>query len=605
MSGLSRLVASINPRRSFSSRLGIAISCVILLFSLLLSGIIGSISKAQSKADSGKFMAQLAYQMAENLDQGMFMHFREIEILATIPSIYNPNAPVDAKRALLEELKRAYTDYAWIGLTDTQGEVLASTGGILEGKDVSQRPWFIEGQKAINVQDVHEAKLLAKIIPNPSTNGEPIRFVDVSSPIVDQRGKFQGVLGAHLYWNWAENVRDAILEPLQDYHQLDVLIASSAGEILLAPSTPIPNLKALESFQLAKQGKKGYEVETWYNGITYLTAFAQTEGYRDYPGLGWVVLVRQPVDLAFADARSLQLNILVWGVVLGIWSGAISWWIAGRLVEPVIAIAAAADRIRVGDERVKIPVIPGKDEVARLSASVKSMVFTLIEQRSLATLNAQLEEKVRARTEKLQRLNKQLQQEIEERKQIEAALFQTNQKLQRLTILDGLTGVANRRRFDQYLTQEWRRMAREKVPLSLILCDVDYFKLYNDTYGHQAGDDCLKQVAQAISRSIKRPADLVARYGGEEFAVILPNTDEDGAICLAEMIREAVKALQIPHRASEVSNRVTLSLGVATVVPLPKTKPSKLIAIADQRLYLAKKQGRDCVIAQEQEKQPN
>ena len=170
-----------------------------------------------------------------------------------------------------------------------------------------------------------------------------------------------------------------------------------------------------------------------------------------------------------------------------------------------------------------------------------------------------------------------------------------NQKLQRLISQDSLTGINNRRRFDEYLALEWLRMTREQQPLSLILCDIDYFKLYNDTYGHQAGDSCLKQVARTISRALKRPADLVARYGGEEFAVIMPNTNNLGAIQIAEKLRFEVHQLMIPHTASAVSEYVSLSLGVASTIPNQKLSAEKLIAAADEALYEAKKQGRNQV----------
>ncbi len=176
--------------------------------------------------------------------------------------------------------------------------------------------------------------------------------------------------------------------------------------------------------------------------------------------------------------------------------------------------------------------------------------------------------------------------------QLEAA----NQELQRLASIDGLTQVANRRRFDEYLDAEWRRLGREQKPLSLILCDLDYFKVYNDTYGHLAGDSCLQQVAAVLRQSLKRPADLVARYGGEEFALILPNTDARGAVLVAETIRQGVRGLEIPHAKSPVSHYVTLSLGVATSVPTPEAIPDQLIITADEALYQAKAEGRDRVI---------
>ena len=178
----------------------------------------------------------------------------------------------------------------------------------------------------------------------------------------------------------------------------------------------------------------------------------------------------------------------------------------------------------------------------------------------------------------------------------QTALQIANKNLQRLTCLDSLTQVGNRRGFDIYLSQEWERMARATQPLSLLLCDVDYFKRYNDIYGHLTGDACLRQVAQAISSVPKRSSDFVARYGGEEFAVILPNTDASGALHLADSIRQRVQQLMLPHTASAVSEYVTLSVGVASTMPCKKFSLEALIAAADKALYEAKEQGRNRAI---------
>ena len=180
--------------------------------------------------------------------------------------------------------------------------------------------------------------------------------------------------------------------------------------------------------------------------------------------------------------------------------------------------------------------------------------------------------------------------------QLYQQLQRANQELQRQATVDGLTQIANRRAFDRTLQQEWGRSTRENSPLSLILCDIDFFKAYNDSYGHQAGDDCLQQVARTMKQTVKRPSDLVARYGGEEFAAILPDTHAQGAIRVARRIRDRVKALQIPHQGSSIDSFVTLSLGVVTRIPDKSASWQDLIADADRALYRAKELGRDRVI---------
>ncbi|MGK7928845.1 MAG: diguanylate cyclase [Spirulina sp.] len=172
---------------------------------------------------------------------------------------------------------------------------------------------------------------------------------------------------------------------------------------------------------------------------------------------------------------------------------------------------------------------------------------------------------------------------------------QTLAVLQRLATFDGLTQVANRRCFDETLEREWRRMMREEEPLSLVLCDIDRFKPYNDTYGHQAGDDCLQKVAAAMAEAAQRPGDLVARYGGEEFALILPSTPSYGAVTVAKNIRKALKNLKIPHEKSR-TGYITISVGIASLIPTTRSSCAGLLESADRALYQAKNEGRDRII---------
>lgn len=237
---------------------------------------------------------------------------------------------------------------------------------------------------------------------------------------------------------------------------------------------------------------------------------------------------------------------------------------------PIIFLSASNDT----DDKVQAFAVGGADYVTKpfqaeeVLARIHHQITILRQQQLLVEQNHQL-------------------------RQTKAALQEANLELQRIANTDGLTQIANRRCFDETLEQEWQRLRREQQPLSLILCDIDYFKPYNDHYGHQAGDACLQQVAKVISECIKRPADRVARYGGEEFAIILPNTDQLGAIAIVEAIQSSLQALKIPHAASVVAPHVTLSLGVSCLVPTTHSSCQVLISTADMALYQAKTLGRN------------
>jgi diguanylate cyclase (GGDEF)-like protein len=196
-----------------------------------------------------------------------------------------------------------------------------------------------------------------------------------------------------------------------------------------------------------------------------------------------------------------------------------------------------------------------------------------------------------------------LKKEMDQRKLRESELLElkthleeANRRLEELSHQDGLTQIANRRRFDGYLESEWKRAKRTKSPLSLIMLDIDFFKLYNDAYGHVAGDECLKSVALLFKQCLKRPEDLAARYGGEEFAAVLPNTDRNGAMVVSQEIQTRLEEKKILHESSVIAPYLTVSIGAVTWVPESEKAPSQLVQMADQALYSAKKRGRNTIV---------
>ncbi|MGZ5000051.1 MAG: bifunctional diguanylate cyclase/phosphodiesterase, partial [Methylomonas sp.] len=287
----------------------------------------------------------------------------------------------------------SYKNYAWIGFTDQEGNILAGTRAMLEGKNVKSRSWFSEGVKGSAVGNVHDAFLLAKLLPKPEHDFLPLRLLDISAPINDDNGQFLGVLCGHLSWDWAFQVRNSLLEPLKAEHQLEVVIVNADGAILL--STPELNQLTqkldLPSLQLARQQKQGYTVEVWPDGQRYLTGYHASTGFADYPGLGWTMLVRQNIEQAYLPV--LQLRQVTFASVTGFCIAFVGllWLVIGRLVRPMHNIAESADRIRLGNASAEeIPIINGHDEVAVMSQSLRNLLTALDGKNRELKLSAQV-----------------------------------------------------------------------------------------------------------------------------------------------------------------------------------------------------------------------
>lgn len=334
-----------------------------------------------------------------------------------------------------------------------------------------------------------------------------------------------------------------------------------AKTILIVDDTPA-NLQVL-TLMLKEQG---YQVRNALNGAMAL-----------------MVCDREPPDLIILDIMMPQMN----GYEL-------CKQLKGSLLTATIPVIFISALDRASDKIMGFQV-GGADYITKPFQAEEVLVRVKYQ-----LLLQDMQDQLQQQNLLLEKQNVQLQDEIKRRKRIEIALAQANRKFRQLASQDGLTGIANRRHFDRYLRQEWHRAIREHQPISLILCDVDCFKFYNDSYGHPSGDMCLVKIAETINQAVKRPADLVSRYGGEEFAVILPNTELSGALQVAQEIQKQVRSIKIPHKTSTVDQYITLSMGMHSLSPLLESTEIDLLNAADQALYHAKQTGRNryCIYSQ-------
>lgn len=379
---------------SLRLQISLATAAIVILLSLAMSYYAAEISRNQIEKTQGEAFALRAKNTLDVLDRGMFERSREIQNAAILDEIRDPSTPIALKREILERLQATFNAYAWIGICDAKGTGLVGTGQYLEGKDLNKRPWCSKGRTANYIGDVHDALLLSKLLPNPS--GASFYLVDVASPIKDRNGALQGVLCGHIYWRWADEVLDSKKTPGND-----IFLLSKENIVLSGPAKPQSRLADLspESLQAINtlQSGSGYLQVKWNDGKTYLVGIARSTGYREYPGLGWVSLVRQEASTAFAPARKLQQHILLVGSTTGILFAWLGWLMAARIARPISRISQAADQIAAGDLSIDIPTQTGDGEVAHLSTAIHGMVENLtheIKQRKQAEQALRLSAKV-------------------------------------------------------------------------------------------------------------------------------------------------------------------------------------------------------------------
>lgn len=373
-----------------------------VLLTLILTHLIGVISTRQVKESIGQSLSELAFQTTDKLDRGMYERYREVQLMAARPELGDSRVPAVEKRRLLERMQDTYPYYAWLGLTDNEGNVLVAGKGLLEGANVSTRAWYTNAHRGIHLTDVHDAVLLAKLLPNPS--GEPKRFFDVAFPYFDKLGDPAGIFGVHLSWTWASEIEKSVFLPLATRSKVETFIVSADSVVLLGPPPLLGKDLSLAALRKAASEQNGFVVERWDDGREYLVGFSRSTGYSSYPGLGWVVLVRQSLDEAYAPIYQLQRQIIAGGLLVAIIFSVLALVLARRLSRPLRLIAESAHNVEngMGDA---IAVAPNSyKEVHSLTNALNSLVGKLKHnEANLRELNGTLERRVKERTAEVER----------------------------------------------------------------------------------------------------------------------------------------------------------------------------------------------------------
>lgn len=552
-------------KASLRSHLTLWFAGLSLLTLLSVGFYVGHIATEQMKQASGNALLSTARSAAELL--GAQLHERQLEVsmLSRAPLFKRGDLDDPDILASMELRSQSRAEYAWMGVADADGRVRQAVNGLLVNQSVKERPWFQAGMRGAYTGDPHEAVLLAKLLPG-TTNGEPLRFIDFAAPIRNAEGQVVGVLGAHAHWSWVTRIVDAVVLRKDMTPDVEALIVDQDGKVLYPEplmGQRVPNMP---------QARENHsDTSGWSVGNGYLTSVVAvpTPASTD---LTWYIAVRQPLDIALQPARILFYKLLVLGVLAAIVFALVAYYLALYLSRPIEQLAKSAKEVQNQQPGVTFPRDHSVREIAQLGQSLQGMTQSLLgKERELQEANASLEATVAQRT---------------------AALTQANADLLKLATHDALTGVYNRRRFDEKLDECNLLFQRTGRPFALLFIDADHFKQINDTHGHAIGDEVLHQLARLI-QDTTRATDFVARYGGEEFAVLLPEIEEpESPEIVAQKIRAAIAEANFAS-----AGRVTVSIGIG-LAESSDSNTTALIKRADQQLYQAKWSGRNRVSPQ-------
>jgi diguanylate cyclase (GGDEF)-like protein len=546
-----------------SSLMTLAVCATVALTVALQLALVNHFAVRQAREEAQLRLQQLSWQMRDSLNRVIEQAIGDTRLLAELPQVRYSN-DADATRGVLDSLQRTFPDYAWIGIADLDGKVVAATGRMLEGVNVSKRPWFTAGLRGLHATDYHPALLLEKILPRKP---DPWRFVDASGPIVDAGGKPVAVLGLHLSWEWARSHARNLLTPALREYGAEIFVIRDDGTVMLGPASLVETKVDTTSLRLAQKGQTGSLREVWPDGRAYLTGYSQTGDMRDPASLRWTVLVRQTEERALAGAEDLKQRMLGWSALLALALAGVAALMARRLVRPMAALREAIERVteatRNGKEPPPIPPVDGFLETQVLSGTMRELVQSeLAHRQALLAMNERLELAVAERTA----------------------------ELQALLLRDALTGLPNRRALLEALPEAMSRARRVGRPCALLFLDMDGFKAVNDNHGHEEGDELLRQFGARLAQGVRK-TDMVARLAGDEFVVVLEMlTDAAHAEGTARKLLDRLKEAYLLRGATVT---VGASIGIALHRPEDPADADAWLARADHAMYAVKRTGKN------------
>ena len=572
------IVAPPPPKARLGSWILLGVVAAVFSTTLVVLLVLDHYAKRYALQQTDTRLQQLAWQMRDAIDRGIHERFIDMRLLATAAASMDARQP-DALRRLLEDLKDSQPHYAWMGKVDPNGRVLVATSGLLEGMDVSQRPWFQQAKESGFAGDYHPAVLLEKKLPQQD---EPWRFIDIALPLRDENGRLRGVIGSHLSWGWTRDIAARLLDPTQRGYQVEILIVRKDNTVLLGPKNFEEQKVAAPSISAALSGQTGAVRESWPDG-EFITGYARTSDRTD-AGMGWAILVRQPMQVAMSDYAALERSLIFAAIAVAILLAMLAGVFARRLAQPLDQLSAAIEKRTREDSDAPLPQVGGYREIHLLSSTLSDLIELEKRQRhALSSLNQSLENQVNERTAELRAAADQLQKALIEQNE-------AKEQLQQMVLLDMLTGLPNRRAFHEELPKAMARAQREQQEMAVLFLDLDGFKAVNDTHGHEAGDELLRQFAARIGACVRK-TDTVARLGGDEFVVILEGLARESDA--REVATKILQGMAQPFDLGRAQALLTSSVGIALYAPKESLPPDQLLHAADQAMYVAKHAGKN------------